>query len=367
MYAKKEWENIVEGAKNDLTPHDEKMFRAAGTLDKRHPAVQRALIEHHPAIAAIRNRIDSLAGYPEDSRLLARALRPDVVRLMALRTHRAQLLGHEDYLAFVLRAAGISLGRMEEILEDTLEKYLPKARRMAEEQGLNWENWFKRLRATYPLEKKRDAETLVQAAEKFFAGNDWDRSLTIHMSEKGLAGFARKFPDGRVHVKTRPLTDALSLKTFIHELSHAGLYLEIDPKSPENLLIPPTDEFLATYIEDGLVNKICTQTEQAAIREVRTLEIVRMILSAQFELDLWKRRDIPEIRYRFRQERLMPVSDDSVWPLDTFRSVDSLLIMFYALGHASWDRSRAEPPLHYAPIPDDLAEVRIADYFGAVE
>ncbi len=366
MYAKKEWENIVEEAKNDLSPFDDKIFKAAETLDKKQPAVQRALIEHHPGIARLRNRIESLTNYPKDRNLLSRALRPDVVRLMAMRTHRAQMLGREDYLDFVLDTAGISFDRMEGLLEETLGKYLPQAQRLAKEKGLDWENWFKRLKDAYPLEKEPDAEAIVKAVEEYFKGQDWNRSLTIHIFEKGLAGFARKFPDGSVHVKIRPLTNAFSLKTFIHELSHAGLYLESDPDHPKNFITPPTDEFLAAHIEDALINKICTQTEKEVIREIRTLELVRIILSAQFELDLWKRRGIPEERYRIRHEKLLPVLDDKIWTLDTFRSVDSLLIMFYALGQASRDCPREEPDVKKARIPADPAGVRIADYFGAV-
>ncbi len=367
QYAEKEWENIVEGADNDLTPLDEEIIRWAATLDRKHHAVQRALIEHHPEIARLRNRIENLAGYPEDRRLLAWALRPDVVRLMAMRTHRAQLLGHDDYLDFVLKTAGISLTKLEEILEKTLVEYLPRAKELVDKHGLEWQNWFRRLRESFPLEKERNAETLVEPIQEFFNGSDWNRSLTIHMSKKGLAGFARKFPDRSVHVKTHPLTNAVSLKTLIHELSHAGLYLENDPAHPENFLTPPTDEFLATYIEDTVIEKICTQTEKDAIDDVRTLELVRIILSAQFELDLWQRRDIPETCYRMRYERLMPVHDELDWTLDTFRSVDSLLIMFYALGHCARDVLQERKGPEEWGVPDNPAGVRISDYFQPAE
>jgi|GEM_PF-2047137 len=335
-YHRLEWRRYVEGESVDLLAVSRELHACAEEEDPEHPVQKRARIEHHPEVAALREKLDTNAGLPQGPpSTRARAMAPHVKRLMQLRTMRAQTLGYRDYKDFDCEQNRIHEETIQSALDTVLKQHLPKARELIDRHGFSWATWFEDLRTFRPFEKLLDPEAIIQRLIEGLGLEALDSRLVVHIDPQGMAGFARLFENGRVHIATRPLDTPFALRTFLHELSHGLLYLYHEPPGHEKFLTPASDEFLAVVLENLLIDNVCTQTEQDSLKSVEHLEASRVALSAKFELDLWNNVDTPQQRYQHHYGRLLEVEAPECWTLDSFRSVDALLIQYYAIGYAA--------------------------------
>ncbi len=328
---KQEWARYIEERDVSLAETERDLYDKAHE-EEDSPFVRYTRIERHPEVSALKDKLDTLEGLPKDSLLtLARAMRPVVEKLMQLRTHLSQREGADDYPDFILALSGINEGTARELLEDVKVTHIDDALDIVREENIAWESYFDDLRRIEPFDEALDAEDVLRKVENALK-TDLASRLTLHISSAGIAGFARTFSDASVHVHARPLENPAALKTFLHELSHALLYIERASDSQDDFLIPQIDEMAATVIEHCLIQIICTQTEPDAIEKVNALEYSRLALSALFELDLWDRVSAPEAAFAGRYGELMPIEHPDYWTLDSFRSLDPFMVQYYAIG-----------------------------------
>jgi len=153
LFWKKEryyWENYTDNAKHDLNGLDEEFFYLAneyrdmefsgrkGTVTKM--IITRDLIDKHPDVAVLRNRLDDLDNYSQDCPvgldsdslrvIQAKRMRNDVLELMHRRESLAKEYEFTSYPHMVLWCDEVELDWLLNELKQFLEENLPITRKI---------------------------------------------------------------------------------------------------------------------------------------------------------------------------------------------------------------------------------------------
>lgn len=347
---KAQWENYLEGASHDLGVWD----RAIYDLCKEHSGVEfgreplagvaqdivlRSMVDRHPDVSALRNRLDDPAAYAtgcgivDAGELLASRMEPDVLALMQIRQLLSRELGFKSYPELVFRTERLNLQKMISLSHEYLRLNLRSALTLVNKYDMCIVSWFKGLSSiggSYPV------------ADRIGLARDLCRKLGLTAGMSGLkictdgpfAGYvgALAVPED-VRLTIRDREDLQSTRVLFHELGHS---LSHTLNSREGLAKTWTslgDEGKAQIFELLGVQLMLRPSERERVGEIALLENVRLACSFLFEMDLWQSPECARDLYLRHFGALGAVDGDAaLWCLDSFRSVDSVYIHNYLYG-----------------------------------
>lgn len=352
---KLQWENYAYNAGHDLNSTNQAIF---GLLNKgeatnfrgRKASIWKALlnkglVENHPQVSALRNRLDDWGNYaaavPASGcqarrTRLAINMRPDVLKLLALRQGLAQKQGFASYMDLVLAGEDLSLEIVESLTRQYLRENLNIARRLIKEHNITWPTWFQdlnRLASKHTLGHPCKEE-LVDALLEQMGLWPLRKYLTIVYKKEGFTGYTGVLQPGQdVRILLDRNTGLRSLLTLGHELGHALCHLANKNRGLYLTWTSSFDESMAVIMEHIAAHLWLKPVQQRKAQAMWTLEGVRCSLSFLFELDLWRDPQGAETYYANRYGQLgLNLGDPAQWTLDSFRSLDPVYIHNYVLG-----------------------------------
>jgi hypothetical protein len=301
---------------------------------------RRALVDHHPEVARLRDRLDdwgTSGPLPVDPttawrRRLAAAMEPDLVALIRLRNALAREQGAASYGHLAMAAEGLNLDDVAAAMRSLRLAGLGDASALATDAGLTIETWFDGLdRLAGPV-----AVDAVAAAGDL-AGRlgcaDLFGRIRWTVRDGPLAGWAAavSIPDD-VRVLVRPARSLRDLATVFHELGHALAYAGTRARGIRAIPSDTQDELMGVVLELVGVRVMLPADARERLRGIQVAESVRVATSALFEIAIQdepgRARELFAAWYR----PLVAVPDPAAWALDSFRSVDPFRIHAYGLG-----------------------------------
>ncbi len=351
-----QWENYAEGAGHDLTAIDDTVYtcllNAGESIDSTgraaviwHSIQRRGLVDKHPAVSLLRNRLDDWDNYslglppageaPAERRLLLAArMQPDVLRLMQLRNSLAQQMGYVSYPELVMQSEELELQAARQLVSEYLQRHLDRARQLVREQQITWSNWFSDLSRLGQLPFIADAEVLTADLLGRLGLADALSSLSLRVNSGGLAGYTGVLAPGRdLRMLLRPIRSLAELRTFCHELGHACCHALNRATGLCQTWTASYDEAMAVLLEQIGLQMLLPEAALEQARRIALLENVRCAISFLFELELWERPARAETLYDQHYGQLgLDVGNPVVWALDSFRSIDPVYIQNYVLG-----------------------------------
>ena len=344
-----EWAAYEAGGRLGRSPMDRAIFDAASSRTRAQEpdgdrllveAVRRrALVDHHPDISRLRDRLDDPAAYdslpspasPASLRRLAAAMEPDLVALIRLRGRLAHELGAPSYTHLAMAAEGLELGELEAELRRARDRSLVAAGKLVEDAGLTIDTWADDLdRIAGPAEANVSA-VVRDVADRLDCGDLLDR-ITWSVRDGPLAGWAVavSIPDD-VRLVVRPVRSIRDLATVLHELGHAFAYAATEALGIRGIPSDTQDEVMGTILERiGL--ELLGLYATTGLSTVEAAETARTATSALFEMAIQDEPERAQELFGSWFSPVAPVSDPVIWTLDTFRSVDPCRVHAYALG-----------------------------------
>jgi hypothetical protein len=341
-----QWENYACDAGHDLSVYDRQLWdllRApapdvfAGRKAQVWEQIRlRGLVDRHPQVAALRNKLDDRRNYSacrpgstgdEDdaAAALAAQIRPDVLELIRLRNTLSSELGHASYLDLALFAEELEETHIRSLLTSYLTQNLTASNSgypPCPETGLSPD-------LSYDPDEMLSA-TLTQLGLSHLAGRI---SLAVR-DQPWAAGYTGvlRVP-GDVRVLVRPGRSARSLGTLLHEIGHAIAHASNQEQGLYQTWSQTHDEVLACIFARAAAHAAVDEQTRGALRAAERDLNVRCAVSALFEFDLWGRPERADGLYAAHHAVLgVPISAPGAWVLDSFRSIDPVCVHAYALG-----------------------------------
>lgn len=301
---------------------------------------RRALVDHHPDVARLRDRLDDWAAYgpvPDRPtaawrRRLATAMEPDLVTLIRLRNDLARDLGAPSYGYLAMAAEGLVIDEVAATMEGLRTANLEEARVLAAEAGVTIETWFAGLdRIAGPTEIDAVAAAR-ELATRLGCGDLFER-IRWTVRDGPLAGWAAavSIPDD-VRVLVRPDRSLRDLATVFHELGHALAYAGTRSTGIRAIPGDTQDEVMGVVLELIGVRLALRPAARARLRRVGVMEMARVATSALFEIAIQDEPERAREVFDAWHGPLVAVPDPVAWAADSFRSVDPFRIHAYALG-----------------------------------
>ncbi|MBN1549863.1 hypothetical protein JW979_00270 [bacterium] len=345
---RQQWENYTHNTHHDLNTIDSEIFSLVDTHRKlltentinthlMKKIVLREWIEKHPETAALRNKLDDRGHYitgsmPADPQELARNIRLDVIRLMKLRNKLARSLQFETYPDLMLFTEDLSQSGLKSFLCSTLNAYLPEAHAIIKHRNIKWTTWFDHLERMSSSVLHTVDDIHLSLWRKMGFPNDGNiKIISKQQSIHGYAGILNGARDIRILI--RPVKTVHGVMVFLHELGHAAAHSMNRSQGLAQLWSAAYDETMAMILQ-LLGCKILLENEMyQQTLEIGCLETVRCTLSSLFEFKLWRSPENGNDLYKKHFSRLgVDIGDDSLWVLDSFRSIDPVYIYTYVLG-----------------------------------
>lgn len=353
-----QWNNYAHGARHDLNELDRSIYACLQASDNPFVGSDlakrvyleircRGLVDKHPQVSLLRNRLDDWSNYEADltaaergdqknHRLaLATRMKTDVLQLMQLRQELARKQGFLSYPQLVLQTEGLSLDWTRQQVAAYLERHLPAARSLIAYHGIQWDSWFSDLRKLGELPVTANADELAAGLLQHLGFQDALPRISLHLREDGLAGYTGVIQPGfDVRVLARPPHSLPTLATFFHELGHACYHALSQATGLLQTWTSCFDEAMAVLLEQvGLRLTLPEPAVYERARQISLLENVRCAISYLFEADLWLQPERAEELYLLHYGRLgLDLGDSAAWSLDSFRSLDPMYIQNYVLG-----------------------------------
>ncbi len=304
---------------------------------------RRVLVDHHPDVVRLRDRIDDPSTYgpvPErpgrEWRLeLAAAMEPDVVTLIGLRNSLARDLGAASYGHLAMAAEGLDFETIAARMSALRDATLAAGRRFADGAGVTMASWFDGL-ARFSGRLSGGASDPVASAQEL-AGRigcaDLLERVRWTVRDGPLAGFAAplSIPDD-VRILVRPARSFHDLATVWHELGHALAYAGTRATGIRAVPSDTQDETMGEIVGRIGVALMVHPDVRSRLDAIAAAETSRTTTSFLFEVAI--QDDPSRAREAFVEwfEPLAPVPDPVLWALDSFRSLDPFRIHAYALG-----------------------------------
>ncbi len=306
--------------------------------------IARELVERHPLVARLRNRLDSWSNYNASNLTraeLAMAMKPDVLNLMEHRNRLAQDLGYVSYPALALKSSDTEELNVRDVLRGFLSRNLPRAKDLIKHHGLTTENGYPRLRqlggstpgtSRSPLELATDLAGLLGLSQLL-------SHVSLHVLESGFGYTGAIAVPGDVRILTRPITSLQEQATQYHELGHALAHAANTGPGLFKTWTSLSDETMGVLMERLASRLVFTEEQSQLVADISLIENVRCAVSSLFELDLWSSPERAEELYAEHYGKLgLAISEPALWALDTFRSIDPVYVHNYVLGAMIADR-----------------------------
>jgi len=364
-----QWENYACGAQHDLNAMDGDIYRLVSTAASSgfsgrkeeiwRAIVTRTLVDSHPEVSLLRNRLDNLNSYssdlpgglpPDEVRLeTARRMRPDVMKVIRLRNELAREFGYPSYLELALSCEELNLGSVRKTIEQYLANNLERARHIARKHGLTWERWFQDLSIMGRLPVAYRPEIMSRSLLRTLGLDDLLNRITFLIKDSGLAGYteALSVPDDvRVLLKKDPSLHGM--KTLYHELGHAVFHAANCERGLYATWNCTENEVMAVVLERIGLHVTLHSSLMRIAEDISVLENVRCSLSTLFEFHLWHSPEQAEELYLKYYARMgLPIADPVIWALDSFRSIDPVYIHSYVLGAMVAEKTLSYLHRHY--------------------
>jgi hypothetical protein len=351
-----QWENYVHGSRHDLCVIDEEIFQLV-TLFRGQPLpsgrrgdvlnaiVTRELVEKHPEVARLRNRLDDWDNYGEglagteshgswNYRLaLASRMKGDVRALMRKRTQLAKDLGFPSYVHMVLATEDMELEPLLAFLNRYLEENLPKARRLIVAYNLSWPTWFSDIETIGSAEPCSNPNEMIAALLTRLGLAGLQDRIRVISKEQPIAGYVGvlSIPDD-IRILVRLHDSVSSWLTLFHELGHAIAYSSNKETGVYRTWTGVHDESMAAVMEHIAAKLVLDRANLQSARDVTTLEAVRCAISALYEISLWRNPDAAESLYTEHYGQLgIDIVSPEIWAIDSFRSVDPVYVHNYVI------------------------------------
>lgn len=351
-----QWENYAFAAGHDLNAVDERFYRLL-TQNRNHSWFSareaevfqlirdRTLVEKHPEVARLRNRLDNPELYGTGRQQQAAAMEPEVLELMRLRQQLARRLGYRSYPHLVFASEELDERQVRQEVTCYVEANLPRAKQLATEHGLTWPGWFAGL-DRLDREYKCNLQQNVLKLMGMLGLQGMPRGLKLHVADQPIHGAAFALSPREVAVLVRPVNSLRMLAVLCHEIGHALGYLGNRQTGLLRLWTTIHDETNAMVVEQLALAALLEPGRIQLVEEIRLLENVRCGLSFLLELDIWQQPDRARELYSAYYSRLaVDVGNPVLWALDSFRSIDPVYVHNYVLA-AVWARQLVEKLEH---------------------
>lgn len=350
-----QWENYADDAKHDLSAVDAEIFRLLASCKDAvefsgrkaeifRSILHRELVDRHPDVARLRNRLDAQEFYSEDlpeeqerdqtryQSLLASKMKPDVLELMRIRDRLARELGFSSYVDLVFSTEDLELEATIGLLEQYLERNLPVARDLVKKPQIAWPDWFSDLdRIGHIAQDLSPALLINEFLDRIGFSQLKDAIPIIWKDGWGYEGVLSVPDDARILVS--PIESLRNLLTLFHELGHAATHSLNREEGLFKTWTVAYNESMAVVMEHIAATMLLDRDSYEAAREIFVLESTRLAISALFEFSLWEHPEEAESLYTQHYSRLgVEISAPSLWALDSFRSIDPVYTHSFVIG-----------------------------------
>jgi hypothetical protein len=359
-----QWENYVVGASHDLCAVDDEIFRlvvshkdlleAPGRRGKiLKDIIVRELVDKHPDVARLRNRLDNRANYDHTlsamqrsdriqyRQFLAQRMKPDVLELMRVRQRLARDLGFCSYVALVLSTEGLELEWTVALLEEYVEANLPAAKDLVERHNMSWPTWFSDLdRVGHTGPDLIPPQTIARFLE-CLGFEQLREAIPITVQEQPIEGYAGilSVPDD-IRILVRPIDSLNRWLILFHELGHAVAHALNPQPGIFKTWTSVYDESMAVVMEHIAAFVLLDERNRESARTLFLLETTRCAISALFELSLWERPEAAERLYEQHYSQMgLPIASPEVWALDSFRCLDPVYVHNHVIGAGMADKT----------------------------
>jgi len=329
----------------DTSKVDDEIYRLLSQdTSTSYPFIGRLYVDTSPMVSALVNRIDNLSNYEcllaevdlKDRKsykiAMARAMRDDVVDLMALRDSQARELNFRSYPDLVLASDGMSPDSLRGFLRVYLDHNLSHAQDLVKKYQMTWPNWFGDLDKICSSQKVYSSQELMAELLESF---DFSLSSQINIQVLPEAfSFAMATSKKDIHIVLQASASLRQVATLFHELGHAIYYDLIEGDGINNVLPASLNETMAVVMEYLASQILLEGQDKVLVNDLMHLEYTRCAISGLYELDLWQDPDQAESLYQDHYSKLaIDLDDPSVWSYDSFRSLDTVYIHNYVLGY----------------------------------
>ncbi len=352
-----QWENYVTDAGHDLSSVDAKIYtlmvqnkdrfelpgRRGQVVDA---IIKRELVDRHPQVAGLRNRLDDWENYaaglsetlrrePAQYRLtLARRMKPDVLRLMQIRQRLARDLGFPSYVELVLGEEGLDSGSLITLLEKYLEDHVVVVRGLIQAHQLSWPTWFCDLSTIGHITEDLQPPGIVDRFLERMGFGALRGAISIHVQPQPIAGYAGILcvPDD-IRILIQPVSSLQGWLILFHELGHAIAHASNAESGVFATWTSAHDETMAELMAQIAAFVLLDEDNRKAACQLFELENTRCAISALFEFQLWEHPEAAERLYTQHYRQLdFNVANPEIWALDTFRSIDPVYIHNFVIG-----------------------------------
>ena len=346
-----QWENYSLGSGHDLNIVDHeiyclvKSFRGQSLRSGRrgkvlNAIVVRELVDKHPDVSSLRNRLDDRENYrtvTSESKNrdvtnyrceLASLMKPDVLELMRKRNALSQDLGFHSYVDLVLDSEDLKLKPLLSFLNTHVDRNLLKVRNLIRTYQLSLHSWFSDLAVLGNTGLYSDPNEILSAILEQLGLAELRRNIQLHIKQQNIAGYvgAISVPED-IRILIRSYNSLNSQLTLFHELGHAVAHASNRESGIFKTWTVSHDECMAVVIEHIASKLFLSPDNLESANALRTLETMRCAISALFEFSIWNNPDNAEQLYVDHYKRLgLAIDSPEMWAMDSFRSIDPVYI-----------------------------------------
>lgn len=356
MLQRAQWANYFENGNYNLSHIDDEIYKVVSDfhnviepIDRKSEIacllINRELVDKSPQISTLRNYIDNLNNYNMDipdyikkdryayKCQLAFKMKDNVLELMNLRNKVSKEKGFDSYPDLILAVEELNKNEIIKLLNNYVERKLPKVLELIKKYNISWENWFTDLRRIQVSACNYQPEQLIVDLMDKLNLIDAKEKIKIEYKEEEYSGCASEVAPGDIRIVTQAISSLFNIKVLFHEIGHAITYSSNNEQGLYKILPSCYDEAMAVTMEYIACKILLSKEEQEKIDEIEMLEYTRCAISALYEFYLWENPNQAEELYTKYYSKLgFQIKNPSIWASDTFRSIDPMYIYSYPLG-----------------------------------
>ncbi|WP_427338463.1 hypothetical protein [Caloranaerobacter sp. DY30410] len=250
-----------------------------------------------------------------------------------MRNRIAKEIGFSSYPDLVLETDEIEKKSLIKLLNQYLNKNLPKAKEIIKKYNISWENWFVDLEKIGFINTTYSPIEFIDRLFKILGLEDLKNTIKVTIKEEWYAGFAAALSPTDVRIVVKPIKSLRNLKVLFHEIGHAIMYSLNEQEGLYRVLPASLDEAMAVVMECIASELLLSELEREKVYEIIVLEYTLFAISALFEFELWDNPYKAEELYIKHYSKLgIKIDDPCIWAFDSFRSIDPVYIQNYVIG-----------------------------------